>query len=67
MTVFWEIHEIILPIADWLKCYSLKASESSKTTSGFGLKGLVSLKTIILAGSFVRRDKLKTQRHVPKN
>lgn len=67
VTVFWEIHETILQVADWLKCHSLKASESSKTSNGFELKGSVSLKRIILAGSFVRRDKLKTQRHVPKN
>lgn len=64
VTIFWEI---ILQVADQLKCYSLKAFESSKVSSGFGLKGSVSLKRIILAGSFVRRDKLKIQRHVPKN
>lgn len=67
MTAFWEIHEIILQVADGLKCHRLKAFESSKTSSGFGLRGSVSLKKIILAGSFVRKHKSNTQRNVPKN
>jgi len=67
VTAFWETHEITLQVSDRLKCHSLKAFESSKTSGGSGLQGPVSFKRIISAGSFVRRHKLKTQWHVPEN
>lgn len=63
MAAFWEMHKIILQVQ---KCHCLKAFRSSKPSGGFQVKGSVSLKGIILAGCFVRRDKLKTQRNVLK-
>lgn len=64
VTVFWGMHEIVLQVQ---KCHSLKAFRISKSSRGFQVRGSVSLKGIILAGCFVRRDKLKTQKNVLKN
>lgn len=63
VTAFWEMHEIILQVQ---KHHNLKAFRSSKPSRGFQVKGSVSLKGITLAGCFVRRDKLKTQKNVLK-